>query len=74
MSKRSHFVMLPSPSRISVENADAVRDCGASPFGSRKGECFVGVANRNVSADNGCDLIVGNPSNKVKNGAREVGV
>ena len=29
---------------------------------------------RNISADNGCDLVVGNPSNKVKNGAWEVGV
>ena len=66
--------MLPSPSGVASQNVDAARK-NAARFGrSGKGKCLVGVRNRNISTDNGCDLVVGNPSNKVKNGAWEVGI
>lgn len=66
--------VFPSPSRIAVEHTDAVRHRTFCIFGEHKGERIVGVGDRNVSADYGCDLVVGDPSNKVKNGAWEVGV
>ena len=66
--------MLPSPSSISIENTDAVRESIACLLGVDKGERFVGVTNRYVAADNGCNLKVCDPSNKIKNGAREVGI
>lgn len=65
--------VLPTPGSVAIEHTDAVRD-GKSLLGSSdKGKGFVGVGDRNISADNGCDLVVGDPSDKVKNGAWEVG-
>jgi len=66
--------VLPSPCGVSIENADAVGECIALFLRSNKGERFIGVSNRNVTANNGCDLIVGDPSNKIENGAWEIGI
>jgi hypothetical protein len=69
-----HLPVLPTPSGVAIEYVNAVR-CGIfCILGCDKGEGFIGVGDGNVSADNGCDLVVGNPSNKVKNGAWEVGI
>ena len=66
--------VLPSPSRVAVEYTNAVRHRASCFLGEHKGECIIGVGDGNVSADYGCDLVVGNPSNKVENGAWEVGI
>ena len=66
--------MFPAPGSIAVEHTDTVRDGEFLLGRSDKGESFVGIRDRNISTDDGCDLVVGNPSDKVKNGAWEVGV
>jgi hypothetical protein len=66
--------MLPSPSGVAIENADAACKNVTHFGGGGKGKCFVGVRNRNVPTDDGCDLVVGDPSCKVKNGARKIGI
>ena len=66
--------MLPTPSCIAVEHVNTAGN-GSSRLGrGNKGQGFIGVGDGNISTDNGCDLVVGNPSNKVKNGAWEVGI
>jgi hypothetical protein len=70
--ERSHLVVLPSPSGISVEDADAAREDITSLGRIGKGKRFIGIRNRNVSADNRCHLMVGDASNKVKNRAWKV--
>ena len=66
--------MLPTPSGVAIEYVNAVGYGISCIHGGDKGEGFIGVGDGNVSADNGCDLVVGNPSDKVENGAWEVGV
>ena len=66
--------MLPTPSRVAVEHVNTAGNGSSRLVRGNKGKGFVGVGDGNISTDNRCDLVVGNPSNKVKNGAWEVGI